>query len=279
MQAGCSAELARHYAALSTRGRILAEYLWVGGTGAAPLPARGPQTCLPLSSAGAGPSSVSFFWAGCKQALGLRHGAGCSRAAGSNLHSKSRVLDSKPRSVEELQPWHFDGSQTGQAPAAGSAVYLRPRAIYPDPIRGACPGPPAPACASAGRAAAQTPHLETAPVHTRRWPRRRREHPGALRHLHAADGGERHRRTGDAAAPQQQPCAVRARDARRGRLRARVQLRTAVLVAGVQERTAYRCVPRSALRRQAYALVARRVAWLAAGPLGGVASHVQHNTV
>lgn len=46
MQAGCSAELARHYAALSTRGRILAEYLWVGGTGAAPLPARGPQTVL-----------------------------------------------------------------------------------------------------------------------------------------------------------------------------------------------------------------------------------------
>jgi len=197
-------------------------------------------------------------------------------SAGSNLHSKSRVLDSKPRSVEELQPWHFDGSQTGQAPAAGSAVYLRPRAIYPDPIRGARPGPPAPACASAARAAAQMPHEEAAPVHTRRWPRRRREHPGAVRHLHAADGGERHRRTGNAAAPQQQPRAVRACDARRGGLRARVQLRAAVLAAGVQERTAHWCVPRFALRRQACALVARRVAWLAAGPLCGVASPLQH---
>ena len=79
----------------------------------------------------------------------LRCGAGrslvpsrCKRGgwpanAGSDLHSKSRVLDAKPRSVEELRPWHFDGSQTGQAPAASSAVYLRPRAIYPDPVRGA----------------------------------------------------------------------------------------------------------------------------------------------
>ena len=62
-------------------------------------------------------------------------------AAGSDLHSKSRVLDCKPSCVEELRPWHFDGSQTGQAPAASSAVYLRPRAIYPDPVRGMWPLP------------------------------------------------------------------------------------------------------------------------------------------
>ncbi|KAK9832481.1 hypothetical protein WJX81_000192 [Elliptochloris bilobata] len=80
-------DLARHYASLSTRGKCLAEYIFVGGNG-------------------------------------------------SDLHSKSRVLDAKPKSVEELRPWHFDGSQTGQAPASSSAVYLRPRAIYPDPVRG-----------------------------------------------------------------------------------------------------------------------------------------------
>ena len=31
-----SDELARHYASLSTRGKVLAEYVWVGGSGAGP---------------------------------------------------------------------------------------------------------------------------------------------------------------------------------------------------------------------------------------------------
>ena len=128
-----SDELARHYASLSTRGKVLAEYVWVGGSGAGPC-----SSCT---------QDTELWW--CDAAAGqIASPSRCSRGgwpvnAGSDLHSKSRVLDAKPRSVEELRPWHFDGSQTGQAPAASSAVYLRPRAIYPDPVRGA---PPTRAC-------------------------------------------------------------------------------------------------------------------------------------
>lgn len=32
--------------------------------------------------------------------------------------------------------WNFDGSSTGQAPGDNSDVYLKPVAVYPDPIRG-----------------------------------------------------------------------------------------------------------------------------------------------
>jgi glutamine synthetase len=49
--------------------------------------------------------------------------------------SKSRTLDKKPASVDDLPIWNFDGSSTGQAPGDNSDVYLRPVAIYPDPFR------------------------------------------------------------------------------------------------------------------------------------------------
>jgi glutamine synthetase len=40
-----------------------------------------------------------------------------------------------PKSVDELPEWNFDGSSTGQAPGDNSDVYIRPVAMYPDPIR------------------------------------------------------------------------------------------------------------------------------------------------
>lgn len=58
-QSGLEGEVARHYSALSARGKILAEYVWIGGNG--------------------------------------------------DLRSKSRVLSSKPKSVDELPTSHFDG--------------------------------------------------------------------------------------------------------------------------------------------------------------------------
>ena len=58
-------DVARHFDRLSVRGKILAEYIWVGGTG-------------------------------------------------SDLRSKSRVLNSRPQAVEDLPLGHFDGSFTGQ---------------------------------------------------------------------------------------------------------------------------------------------------------------------
>ncbi len=71
-------------------GQILAEYIWIGSTGA-------------------------------------------------DLHSKTKVLESSPSKVEQLPTWHFDSTHASQ-PASSSgltAVVLRPRAIYRDPLRGA----------------------------------------------------------------------------------------------------------------------------------------------
>ncbi|KAL6767374.1 Glutamine synthetase cytosolic isozyme [Auxenochlorella protothecoides] len=55
---------------------------------------------------------------------------------GEDLRSKTRVLDSVPKSAADLPDWNYDGSSTGQAPGDDSEVYLKPRAIYRDPFRG-----------------------------------------------------------------------------------------------------------------------------------------------
>lgn len=62
---GLDGDVARHFDRLSVRGKVIAEYIWVGGTG-------------------------------------------------SDLRSKSRVLKSKPQSVDDLPIGHFDGAFTGQ---------------------------------------------------------------------------------------------------------------------------------------------------------------------
>lgn len=51
--------------------------------------------------------------------------------------SKSRTLPEKSTQYkpDELPIWNFDGSSTGQAPGDNSDVYLRPVAVYPDPLR------------------------------------------------------------------------------------------------------------------------------------------------
>ena len=46
-----------------------------------------------------------------------------------------QTLDQKPKSIDELPEWNFDGSSTGQAPGDNSDVYIRPAAMFPDPIR------------------------------------------------------------------------------------------------------------------------------------------------
>lgn len=50
--------------------------------------------------------------------------------SGQDLRCKTRTLDSKPESVEELPLWNYDGSSTGQAPGDDSEVMLRPVKIY-----------------------------------------------------------------------------------------------------------------------------------------------------
>jgi glutamine synthetase len=46
-----------------------------------------------------------------------------------------QTVNKAVKSVDELPEWNFDGSSTGQAPGDNSDVYIRPVAIFPDPLR------------------------------------------------------------------------------------------------------------------------------------------------
>ena len=56
--------------------------------------------------------------------------------SGEGLRSKTKTLDSVPKSVEELPIWNYDGSSTYQAEGRNSDTYLHPVKMYPDPFRG-----------------------------------------------------------------------------------------------------------------------------------------------
>ena len=53
-----------------------------------------------------------------------------------DLRCKSRTLDFIPKAPADLPKWNYDGSSCGQAPGDDSEVFLIPRAIYKDPFRG-----------------------------------------------------------------------------------------------------------------------------------------------
>jgi glutamine synthetase len=61
---------------------------------------------------------------------------GATTTGGFDLRAKTKTLDKKPTSVDELPIWNYDGSSTGQAPGKDSEVLLKPVRIYPDPFRG-----------------------------------------------------------------------------------------------------------------------------------------------
>lgn len=52
-----------------------------------------------------------------------------------NLRSKTKVVDSAPKSVSDLPMWGFDGSSTQQAEGHNSDCLLKPVAFYPDASR------------------------------------------------------------------------------------------------------------------------------------------------
>ncbi|KAL5259330.1 hypothetical protein ACHWQZ_G009690 [Mnemiopsis leidyi] len=54
---------------------------------------------------------------------------------GENMRGKTRTLQRKPTSVNELPEWNYDGSSTGQSTGENSDVLLRPVAFYRDPFR------------------------------------------------------------------------------------------------------------------------------------------------
>eukprot|EP00803_Ostreobium_quekettii_P001914 evm.model.scf_457.6 EVM.evm.TU.scf_457.6 scf_457:81370-85790(+) len=55
---------------------------------------------------------------------------------GTDIRSKTRVLDGKPEALDAVPAWSFDGSSTGQADETDFEVMLRPQAMFPDPLRG-----------------------------------------------------------------------------------------------------------------------------------------------
>jgi glutamine synthetase len=52
-----------------------------------------------------------------------------------NLRSKTKIVDSEPKSVEDCPQWGFDGSSTQQAEGHSSDCLLKPVALYPDSTR------------------------------------------------------------------------------------------------------------------------------------------------
>ncbi|KAL7952796.1 glutamine synthetase [Trichoderma compactum] len=56
--------------------------------------------------------------------------------AAGETRSKSRTLEEGVYTTDNLPIWNFDGSSTKQAPINNTDVYLRPCAIFQDPIRG-----------------------------------------------------------------------------------------------------------------------------------------------
>jgi len=55
--------------------------------------------------------------------------------SGEGLRSKTKTLDSVPKSIEELPIWNYDGSSTYQAEGSNSDTYLHPVKMYADPFR------------------------------------------------------------------------------------------------------------------------------------------------
>lgn len=56
--------------------------------------------------------------------------------SGIGIRSKARTLNEKPKTVQDIPEWNFDGSSTNQAPTNDSEITLKPVNFYDDPFRG-----------------------------------------------------------------------------------------------------------------------------------------------
>mmetsp|Transcript_6952 Transcript_6952/g.21153 ORF Transcript_6952/g.21153 Transcript_6952/m.21153 type:complete len:411 (+) Transcript_6952:81-1313(+) len=93
-------ELKEKYNNLDLSKQVLAEYVWLGGLAAEM--STGLPRCIDPT----------------------------------DIRSKTKVLPKKPKSVDDLPIWNYDGSSTEQAAGNDSEVLLKPVAIYKDPFRG-----------------------------------------------------------------------------------------------------------------------------------------------
>jgi len=87
------------YERLDMGGKVMAEYIWLGGKAADT--SSGIPMCLDPT----------------------------------DIRSKTKILSKLPKSISELPIWNYDGSSTGQAPGKDSEVMLHPVAMYRDPFR------------------------------------------------------------------------------------------------------------------------------------------------
>ncbi|KAG0164923.1 glutamate--ammonia ligase [Apophysomyces sp. BC1034] len=55
--------------------------------------------------------------------------------AAGQVRSKTKTVDSVPKTAEELPEWNFDGSSTGQSEGHDSDILIRPVALFNDPFR------------------------------------------------------------------------------------------------------------------------------------------------
>jgi glutamine synthetase len=55
--------------------------------------------------------------------------------SGTDLRSKTKVVDSTVTGPEDLPIWNYDGSSTAQAPGDNSEVLIKPVALFRDPFR------------------------------------------------------------------------------------------------------------------------------------------------
>jgi len=51
------------------------------------------------------------------------------------VRSKSRTLENKITSVDQIPDWNYDGSSCHQATTTNSEIVIKPVAFYPDPFR------------------------------------------------------------------------------------------------------------------------------------------------
>ena len=56
--------------------------------------------------------------------------------SGEHCRCKTKTVDFEPTEASQLPVWNFDGSSTGQAVGKNSDVFIKPVALFRDPLRG-----------------------------------------------------------------------------------------------------------------------------------------------
>ncbi|KAH8158996.1 hypothetical protein CIB48_g9254 [Xylaria polymorpha] len=138
------------YMRLDQKGNAMAEYIWIDSAGHVRSKSKPSQACAPLL---AQPSHPTYKQAApdefkvdgslrCMAETLVMHGGDPGNPAippSKTVGMRStitKIPENGEIKPEDLPVWNFDGSSTEQAPGDNSDVYLRPVAVFPDPMRG-----------------------------------------------------------------------------------------------------------------------------------------------